>query len=275
MTTPKPREEHSVENKKVNFMNNFLPTGFPATDNLYKFLALTGIIYMLVPGLFLIDQVNDLEEKRWELNQKMAKNSLETKFLNADVENIRETIRKPSTSSRAVITYIVESLKASPFATKIPESLITDLEEIVSKTNNPNIMIGEAGPLVKLFTDILIKLEKLRLSPRKDYEKLLEGHLSLLHAASIAVIEDMEVIQDENERLLQNNRQQELLAQENSIKADQLDALGEKIKHLKWIMFSAFPGGILLAAIGFLNWWLKIHSSGSITENQRKFGNNR
>lgn len=111
---------------------------------------------------------------------------------------------------------------------------------------------------MKLFGDILIKLEKLHLSPRKDYEKLLEGHLSLFAAASVSVIKDMEVMQDENERLLQNNRQQELLAQENSIKLRQLDSLKEKIKYLTWIMFSAFPGGILLTAIGFLNWWIKI-----------------
>lgn len=213
---------------------------------------------MLVPGIFLIEKVNDLEEKVWELYQEVSKNNLEVEHLSQDIKRINESLRQSIPHFMLEVDSIMESLKKPPFANKFPEPLITDLEELVSNINNQDIPVNEAWRFIYLFTNTLKKLEELRLSPQKDYEKMLEQFKKHLHTTSVIALKDTEEIQDEIEIILQENRRQNLLINENSIKIEQLDSLKEKISLFSLICILFFCLGLILTFWGFYNWYTKV-----------------
>ena len=235
-----------------------IPTGFPPSDNLYKFVALTGIILILAPGIFWVEQNNILEERVFELSQKIAKNNLNAKHLSEDIEELGKELKTTTPSSQAVISVIVGALKTSSFSIKIPESQMEEIEELESKVKNPNISRLELIDLMNLFVDKIKKLKDLNLSPKKDFENFFETFRNLLHIISIENLRDLQEIRSESKSQFQGNRQLILLSEENRITSLQLDRLRYKITFLMVISLVFVFVGIFLTFWGFYNWYTKI-----------------
>lgn len=213
---------------------------------------------MFVPGIFVMEQVNDLEAKQWELLQKVNKNELVTKSLTEDIKDLKESLKIPFSQLNFEVNLIVEALKKSSFAPKIPAPLITELEELRSKINNPKTTGREKAKLIYLVTENITELAELNISPQNDYEKMLEKFRVQLHTASVEGLQDWKKIEDERERLLQDNRRQELINSENGIRMQQLDRLREKITQYYLIWISCFCSGLLIAFGGFYSWYTKV-----------------
>ncbi|WP_300569194.1 hypothetical protein [Flavobacterium sp.] len=108
------------------------PTSFlSSADNLFKFLFLNGIIFILLGMFYPLEQRNQLELKILEYNKKVALINQENNILNRDIKSLNNelNLRIPKSEKLAALK------KKKSTSTKEKSNIKLQLDEIKSKTN--------------------------------------------------------------------------------------------------------------------------------------------